>query len=107
MSSPTGAENRRSKRILRRVPLRLESGLGPAHEAYSAVINLHGGLVISPIGFQNHAIVALTNLINGAVSRARVVWSGGLDAGTGFKLGVELLDGVDFWGDAYDPGPAG
>lgn len=107
MNPRTGAENRRSARILARVPLRLESGLGPSHEAYSAVINVHGALVISPLGFPADAIIGLTNQINGVMSRARVIWCGGVEAGTGFKLGVEFLDGVDFWGDAYDPDAAG
>jgi hypothetical protein len=107
MSSQTGVENRRSPRILRRVALRIDPGAGPTHEAYSAVINVHGALVIAPLGFADDAVIGLENLHNGNTTRARVIWSGGVEAGTGFKLGVEFLDGVDFWGDDYDPDEAG
>jgi hypothetical protein len=104
MPASPGVENRRSPRILRRVSLSIDPGIGPAHEAYSAVINVHGALLIAPRGFPDDAIVGLENRHNGARTRARVIWSGGAEAGTGFKLGVEFLDTVDFWGKDYDPG---
>jgi PilZ domain len=107
MPANTGVENRRSPRILRRVSLLVDPGTGPAHEAYSAVINVHGALVIAPLGFPDDTVIRLENLKNGATIRARVIWSGGVEAGTGFKLGVEFLDGVDFWGEDYDPDAAG
>jgi hypothetical protein len=103
MDPRTGAENRRSARIVKRVPLRIDTGAGPTFEAYSAVINMHGALLVAPHGFPDDTILGLTNLDNQVMSRARVIWSGGQTGGTGFKLGVEFLDGVDFWGDAYDP----
>jgi hypothetical protein len=102
-----GVENRRSPRILRRVSLLIRPDAGPTHEAYSAVINVHGALVVAPLGFDDDAVIVLENLKNGVVTRARVIWSGGVERGTGFKLGVEFLDGVDFWGEDYDPEGAG
>jgi hypothetical protein len=103
----TSIENRRSPRILKRVALRITGAGGTAHESYSAVINAHGALLISPVEYPGGTIVLLENQRQGVTSRGRVIWSGGEEEGTGFKLGVELLDGVDFWGRDYDPGEAG
>jgi hypothetical protein len=106
MTPMTGIENRRSPRVLKRVALCIDQGTGSKHEAFSAVINTHGALVIAPLGFPDDTVILVENLANGQVSRARVVWSGGEEDGTGFKMGLEFLDGVDFWGEDYDPDAA-
>ena len=103
----TTIDNRRSPRIVKRVPLRIDPGVGRPIEGYSAVINLHGALVIAATDFPDDTVIVLENVHNGLRTRARVIWSGGEEEGTGFKLGVEFLDGVDFWGDAYDPEVSG
>jgi hypothetical protein len=96
-------DNRRSPRVVKRIPLRIDLGVGETLDAYSAVINLHGALVIAEQGFPDDTVLVLENVFNNLKTRARVVWSGGESEGSGFKLGVEFLDGVDFWGDDYDP----
>jgi hypothetical protein len=103
----TGIENRRSPRVVRRVPLRIEESNGRQHEGFSAVINTHGALLIADLNFPDDTVVLLENLLSGTRSRARVIWSSSQDGAAGFKLGVEFLDGVDFWGDDYDPATAG
>lgn len=99
----TSTDNRRSPRIVKRVPLRIDQGAGPLHDAYSAVINLHGALVIIEVPFPDDTVLVVENVFNGRKSRARVVWSAGDDDAAGFKLGLEFLDGIDFWGDEYEP----
>jgi hypothetical protein len=96
-------DKRRSPRVVKRVPLRIDLGDGRMLDAYSAVINLHGALIVAEVGFPDDTVLMLENVFNDVRSRARVIWSGGEDQATGFKIGVEFLDGVDFWGDDYDP----
>lgn len=99
----TTIDHRRSPRIVKRVPLRLDQGAGPLHEAYSAVINLHGALVVTDVPFPDDTVLVVENIFNGRKSRARVVWSAGADQADSFKLGLEFLDGIDFWGEDYVP----
>lgn len=95
-------EHRRSARIVKRVPLHILSDDG-TQEAYSAVINGHGALVVAPVAYPDEAVVHVENRRAGTQVDARVVWSGGEDEGTGFKIGLEFLDDVDFWGTDYAP----
>lgn len=60
-------------------------------------------MVIAPLCLPDDMVITVANLANLQTTRARVVWSGGEQDGTGFKLGLEFLDGVDFWGDDYNP----
>jgi hypothetical protein len=98
----TTIENRRSPRILKRVPLRLMPEGAPVHEAYTAVINVHGALVVSPISCSDGSVIEIENKNSGALARARVIWCGVREEGTGFKLGLEFLENPDFWGEDYD-----
>ena len=46
----------------------------------------------------------VTNLQTGVRAPFRVVWCGDPEDGR-YRLGMELREKLDFWGDAYDPGP--
>jgi len=95
-------ENRRSPRIVRRVPI-LVIADGQAVDAVSAVINKHGALIVAPVVFGSGRILRIENRRTERQIEARVVW-GASDA-EGCKLGIEFLEELDFWGDDYAPGP--
>lgn len=96
-------EHRRSPRILATVPLEIHSN-GESLEVVTAVINLHGALIVSPVNWAPATGVVIDNKKTGLRVRGRVVWSGS-DEPTGFhKLGVEFGSAApEFWADAYDP----
>jgi hypothetical protein len=100
-----GAElRRRSPRIVAVVPVSL-MGVAGLTEAHTAVINLHGALLLSPLPFPAEASLQITNEQTGESQPCRVVWSGGLSEEGLHKLGIELVDAeTDFWGEAYPAG---
>ena len=97
------ADMRRSPRILRRVVVRIDHA-DSFSIAHTAVINRHGGLIVCRVGYDEGTQVQVTNLRSGESARFRVVWCSDAEDGH-FRIGVELLDALDFWGSAYDPGP--
>ncbi|MGA7222958.1 MAG: PilZ domain-containing protein [Candidatus Acidiferrales bacterium] len=96
-------EQRRSPRILAAVPLDVHSN-GESLEVVTAVINLHGALILSPVNWAEGTILMIDNKKTGLRVRGRVVWSGSKEP-TGFhKLGVEFESAApEFWADQYDP----
>lgn len=100
--SPT-KEHRRSPRILATVALVIHSSV-ESLEVVTAVINLHGALILSPVNWAEGTLLIIDNKKTGLRARARVVWSGSKES-TGFhKLGVEFDSAVpEFWADQYDP----
>jgi hypothetical protein len=96
-------ENRRSPRIVRRVPIQIVAD-GTTVDAVSSVINKHGALVVAAVVFGPGRQVQIVNLRTEQQIEARVVW-GSSEAEGGCKLGIEFLQDVDFWGDDYAPGP--
>ena len=97
-----GVENRRSPRILRRVPIRIDcDSTGCA--AHTAVINRQGAMILCTVSFESEARIDVTNLQTGQKAPFRVIWCG--EPAEGYhKLGIQLLEELDFWGAAYDPG---
>jgi hypothetical protein len=95
-------EHRRSARILATVPLVIHSG-GESLGVVTAVINLHGALILSPINWPQGTVRTIDSKKTGLRVRGRVVWSGSKEP-TGFhKLGVEFESAApDFWADQYD-----
>jgi hypothetical protein len=96
-------ENRRSPRIVRRVPIQIVAD-GATVDAVSSVINKHGALVVAAVVFGPGRHVLIVNLRTEQQIEARVVW-GSSEAEGGCKLGIEFLEEVDFWGEDYRPGP--
>jgi hypothetical protein len=107
VTSQKGArEGRRSPRIVVRIPLELRPVQEP-HIAATAVINLHGALILSPVAWPAETILELRNQKNRRSIRARVVWSGPEDDSGSYKLGVEFeAPESGFWGDDYSLKPA-
>lgn len=96
-------EHRRSPRILATVPLLIHSG-GESLEVLTAVINLQGALILSPVNWPQGAILIIDNKKRGLRIRGRVVWSGSKEPSGFHKLGVEFESAApDFWAEQYDP----
>jgi hypothetical protein len=91
-------ENRRSPRIVRRVPIQIVAD-GQTVDGVSAVINRHGGLIVAPVVFGSGRILRVENRRTGQIAEARVVW--GASDPEGCKLGIEFLEELDFWGADY------
>jgi len=102
-SEGAGAEGRRSPRTVARIPLDLQPVPEPC-TGLTAVINLHGALILSPIPWPSGTALDLQNQKNKRSIRARVVWTGPEDGSGSYKLGVEFEDAESgFWGDDYKP----
>ena len=95
-------ENRRSPRIVRRVPILIVAD-GQAVDAVSAVINKQGALIVAPVVFGSGRVLRLENRRTERLIEARVVW--GASDPEGCKLGIEFLEELDFWGADYAPAP--
>jgi hypothetical protein len=95
-------ENRRSPRIVRRVPIQVTAD-GQVVDAVSAVINRHGALIVAPVVFGSGTILVVENRRTERRIQARVVW--GASEAEGCKIGIEFLEELDFWGADYAPEP--
>lgn len=96
-------EHRRSPRILASVPLEIHSN-GESLEAVTAVINLHGALILSPVNWTPGTALVIESKNTGLRVPGRVVWSGSQEPNGFHKLGVEFDSAApEFWADQYDP----
>jgi hypothetical protein len=96
-------EQRRSRRIIASVPLEIQSSGGP-RAALTAVINLHGALILSSAHWPSGSELTIKNPETGLEVRGRVVWAGSPDRNGTYKIGVEFrASSPDFWGARYDP----
>jgi hypothetical protein len=93
-------ENRRSPRIVRRVPIQIVAD-GQTVDAVSAVINKHGALIVTPVVFGSGRVLRVENRRTERIAEARVVW--GASDPEGCKLGIEFVEELDFWGADYAP----
>jgi hypothetical protein len=98
----TMREERRSRRVIARVPLEVQPMKFP-EEAETAVINLHGALIMTPTEWPVGTILKITNQTTNREIGGRVGWVGPQDTAGRFKVGIEFETPVtDFWGTAYD-----
>ena len=96
-------DHRRSRRILANIPLEVEAH-GRSHRVLTAVINLNGALILSPVDWPPASEVKLKNAETGIDVNARVVWCGNPSETGSYKLGIEFEDSSpEFWGASYDP----
>jgi len=96
-------EHRRSLRILATVPLVIHSG-GESLEVVTAVINLHGALILSPVNWPQGTMLIIDSKKTGLRIPGRVFWSGSKEPAGFHKLGVEFESGApQFWADQYNP----
>jgi hypothetical protein len=96
-------EHRRSRRVLASVPLEIQCG-GKSQIALTAVINLHGALILSSVNYLSGTTLNIKNQKTGHEVGVRVVWSGNEESKTGaYKLGVEFqASSPEFWADEYN-----
>jgi hypothetical protein len=95
-------ENRRSRRILASVPLEIQSD-GKPQAALTAVINLNGALILSPINLPAGSDISIRNSETGVETHGRVVWCGTQDGTGSYKLGIEFREAsAEFWGAHYN-----
>ncbi len=93
-------KGRRSPRIIARIPLDVQP-LQPL-SATTAVINLNGAMILSPILWISGTILELRNQKNNRSIRARVVWAAPGGSFGSYKLGIEFeTPESGFWGDDY------
>jgi PilZ domain len=96
-------EHRRSPRILAAVPLEIHSN-GESLEVVTAVINLHGALILSPVNWAQGTSLVIESKKTGLRVHGRVVWSGSKEPNGYHKLGVEFEAAApEFWADQYNP----
>lgn len=96
-------EERRSRRIVARIPLRVQRVEKP-QKATTAVINLHGAFILVPEEYPAGCQLEIKNEQTGLCVQGRVVWTGGKDPAGYCKLGIEFESvALDFWGLSYDP----
>jgi hypothetical protein len=98
-------DGRRSPRIVASIPLDILP-LPEASTAVTAVINLHGALILSPVPWPSGAALEIRNQKTNRSIRARVVWTGPKEGSGSYKLGVEFEDPESgFWGVDYSLKP--
>ena len=84
--------NRRSPRVLARIPISLTAGHVPPVAALTAVINRHGALLLSALPYDVGAVLRLQNELTLTATDCLVVWVGEADPSGGHKLGVEFVN---------------
>jgi hypothetical protein len=95
-------EQRRSRRILANVLLEILAN-GEAIPASTAVINLHGAMMLCSVKWPQGSELKFKNPENGVLVRGRVVWSGDLAPNGMHKFGVEFTAASpELWGSHYD-----
>ena len=100
-SEDTARETRRSPRIIAQIPLDLQA-IEPLAAA-TAVINLHGALILSAVPWASGTILILRNRKNNRSIRARVVWTGPQESSGRYKIGIEFeTPESGFWGHDYN-----
>jgi hypothetical protein len=96
-------EDRRSPRVLARIPVSLTASQGSSVNALTAVINRHGALILSAMPYDEGMILTIQNELTMDSTSCRVVWVGDLDPSDAYKIGVEFVDEVpSFWGSVYE-----
>jgi hypothetical protein len=103
VSGGSTKEHRRSRRVLASVPLEIQWG-GKCQMALTAVINLHGVLILSSVNCPSGTTLTIKNQKTGREVGVRVVWSGNEESKTGgYKLGVEFQASYpEFWAEDYN-----
>jgi hypothetical protein len=88
-SEGAASQGRRSPRIVARIPLDVQLARESLF-AMTAVINLHGALIFSPVELPSGAVLNIRNQKTNRSIRRRVVRVGTHDAMGTHKVGVEF-----------------
>ncbi len=90
-------ENRRSPRIVLRVPLEIRA-IEATCEATTAVVNQHGTLILAPVPYPVGTTLDMRNMETHRSTFGRVVWSEDSDAQGDCKVGIAFKRRVtNFW----------
>ncbi len=90
-------ENRRSPRIVLRVPLEIRA-IEAICEATTAVVNQHGTLIFAPVPYPVGTTLDMRNMETLRSTSGRVVWSADPDAQGDCKVGIAFKRRVtNFW----------
>jgi hypothetical protein len=88
--------------MVARVPLSVQP-VDPPVDSVTAVVNLHGALILVPIPYPMGTTLEINNHQTGLMTHGRVIWVEP-DASGQHKIGVEFESVVEgFWGDSYNP----
>lgn len=99
----TSPLQRRSRRVLTRIPVQLAIDSEPPVPAFTADISREGGLILSPIAVRPHKIIWVQNQHTQRWGKARVVrvYSPGLL--NYYEIGIEFVgEGTSCWQEAYE-----
>ena len=100
---PSVVENRKSSRIVSRVPLEIRATEALC-EATTAVVNQHGALILAPVPYPVGTTLNLRNMETQGSTPGRVIWSGNPDAHGDCKVGIAFKRPVtNFWGRITAP----
>jgi hypothetical protein len=97
-------ESRRSPRLSANIPVSLTvAGQDLPVQGRTAIINRHGALVLSRVGYAAETLLKIQNGITGEATACRVVWVSQDDVSKLHKLGIEFVDNAPtFWGTVYE-----
>ena len=91
-------EDRRSPRIVSRVPLEIRT-IEARREATSAVVNRHGALILASVPYPVGTRLDVRNVATDRSAPGRVVWSADPDTQGDCKVGIEFKRRMtNFWG---------
>ncbi len=94
---PSVVENRKSSRIVLRVPLEIRA-FEASREATTAVVNQHGGLILATVPYEVGTTLDMRNMETHRSTFGRVVWSEDSDAQGDCKVGIAFERRVtNFW----------
>jgi len=103
MSQHRESDTRRSLRVVTQIPVSLRAGQNRPEQGVTAVVNRHGALLLSPVEYEEGAILSIRNELTAEAAGCRVTWIGSTETGTVHKLGIEFIDASPtFWGTTYE-----
>ena len=102
-----GRRNRRSARIVLRVPLLINSSTSNSETEWENVetvmVSHHGGMLRAKQNFQVGDTLDIRVRNKDRSARARIAWASSVVTPTGIELGFEILDQDGFWEINFPP----
>ena len=98
---------RRSSRIVRRIPLLINTADNSVEKEWESVktvvVSQHGGMIRTHQEFGVGAVLDIRLHDRERSARARVVWTSSKSTPQGLELGFEILDQNGFWDMTFPP----
>jgi len=102
----SGPERRRSPRFELELELHIDSE-GSKYTARTRDVSAHGAMVDCDAVFPVGTVVRVTNDASGQTADFRVVWIWPGELPGYYRVGLELVEELDFWGESGDGGDPG